>query len=320
MSKQQRKRMFDIFSTQLRNYMPELAEDLVICPHCGRYIGRSGLNNDEPDVTRLTLAHVIPEAIGGRQVVLACAKDNNDIGSRFESDLVKFVKAVRAHSGDGKTKGRVRLPGVDKAMPMDYYRDSDGRLRFDVYKPQIAPATLEQAHSYLKSPDRKIDVNFKVELQIGRMSRAQRAVVISAHLKMFWGFGYEYLLSPSVKGLVKWITSDPSVDAPPIAHLSITQGTISDREIMVASTESGNGVFVVPVVKPTPDAPIYAMLVPGPKDVSVEYHDSLRAESVEGYEWVGGGDCVELPGPENLAKPEYHGYMHKIWAELIECK
>src|SRR5258708_2384810 len=79
-----RQRLFDLFTRQPGHQ--DLTQGMIFyCPLCRRPFGREALAADK---LLLTLAHVIPDALGGTWTTLACIKCNNDDGGRkLEADL-----------------------------------------------------------------------------------------------------------------------------------------------------------------------------------------------------------------------------------------
>src|SRR2546421_8889508 len=70
----ERQRLFDLFTRQPGHQ--DLTQGMIFyCPLCRRPFGREALAAHS---LLLTLAHIIPDALGGTWTTLACIKCNND--------------------------------------------------------------------------------------------------------------------------------------------------------------------------------------------------------------------------------------------------
>lgn len=75
------------------------------CPLCRRPFDRDATGGDNP---QLTLAHIIPQSLGGTWATLACAPRNNGHGHTIETDLLESHRVSDWVGGRGSIE--VRIP------------------------------------------------------------------------------------------------------------------------------------------------------------------------------------------------------------------
>jgi hypothetical protein len=103
-----RERLFDIYAANLSDMEPGTKETFR-CPMCLKDFDRSALQIDQ----KLTLGHIIPEAVGGRIRTLECGKCNHTIGGTYDAHVDHMKKLIDwAHRKDG-TKRLIRLKEDD---------------------------------------------------------------------------------------------------------------------------------------------------------------------------------------------------------------
>ena len=129
-----RRRLFDLYVRQPGH------EDLTQCriywcPLCRQPFEREATAGDNP---RLTLAHIIPESLGGSWTTLACADCNNGHGHEIEVDLLASHRFVDWAAGRGTMK--VRMEEVGKVRAEALRDPQANRLSFGVTTPMVNPA------------------------------------------------------------------------------------------------------------------------------------------------------------------------------------
>jgi len=76
-------KLFSLYAANLKIFKPEL-DDKFLCPICQEIFDRCALSFEHP---LISIAHIIPQSIGGRLSTITCAKCNNNIGSKFDNHL-----------------------------------------------------------------------------------------------------------------------------------------------------------------------------------------------------------------------------------------
>lgn len=164
--------------------------DSVQCPICLTIFGRDALVGDRP---KLTLAHVLPESLGGTFCSLACAGCNNDIGSDLEAFLIERFRAEDAMNGVGKLPGR--LVGDFGSIGVEFQAAPPGEpWTVLVIEKQTNAADLQKLNlalgAKLDAPSTKIAAQIMPRSR-NRPNRVSAALYQSAYLLMFAYFGYD---------------------------------------------------------------------------------------------------------------------------------
>lgn len=319
MSWKMRKRseLFDQYAAQLSMYESD-AQGLVICPHCGIMLDRRALDQSQQDDRRFTLAHCVPQSVGGKELVLACAKCNSRSGTLFEGDLKKLVKGLRAIRGEGKSELSLSFDGVQGLVPA-LLESKTGDWRIEIGRSGMNPIQREQVTKALAAMTD--GGRWTVHVPVGRAARVQRAVAMAAHLKMYWGFGIEYLGSKSVRGLAPWVAAQVSATVPPIAFTAVPANAVVPANIVLGIRDSAIGpVFMMPVVRPTRDCDWMMVAIPGPTDRAVErFAEFVISDATRGLRWTGEAEVYPMPGPSRFAEPLFYGAMHAIWNDFASA-
>jgi 5-methylcytosine-specific restriction endonuclease McrA len=93
-------KLIEELSVNFSFYRDIKLESQLICPICLKPFDT---------VNKPTEAHIIPEALGGNVVTLACNNCNNSVGSDIESYEVNRVKFNNAFSGSGQNSWKAQL-------------------------------------------------------------------------------------------------------------------------------------------------------------------------------------------------------------------
>lgn len=187
--------------------------DTFQCPLCTTLFGREVLAKEPP---ALTLAHVLPEALGGTFCTLACAGCNNDIGSDLEAYLIERFRAEDAMHGVGMLAGR--LEGEFGSVGVKFQAAPPGEpWTVLIIENQTNPAVIKKLNSALDA--NPSDDPARIAAQItpryrNKPSRVSAALYQSAYLMMFAYFGYDVVRDPRYAKLREQI-SKPDEDILP---------------------------------------------------------------------------------------------------------
>ncbi len=169
--------------------------DTFQCPLCMTLFSQDVLAIEPPV---LTLAHVLPEALGGTFCTLACAGCKNDIGSDLEAFLIERFRAEDAMNGVGLLAGR--LEGDFGSVGVEFQAAPPGEpWTVLIIEKQTNPAVIVKLHSALDA--NSSDDPAKIAAQItpryrNKPSRVTAALYQSAYLMMFSYFGYDVVHDP----------------------------------------------------------------------------------------------------------------------------
>src|SRR3712207_4661450 len=110
-NQEKRERLFDLFVGQ-PGHEALTQGKFFHCPLCRRVYEREATGGDDP---KLTLAHIIPKALGGMWETLACKGCNNVNGSDIESDLLLSQRITDCIAGRGEIEVRMGEAGIVRA-------------------------------------------------------------------------------------------------------------------------------------------------------------------------------------------------------------
>ena len=180
------------------------------CPLCmtGYRIG---------DINKLTLEHVPPESIGGKEICLTCEDCNRKAGHRIDNHVHRrnrVISFAKATNGEDTYEGRVRVDLEDESINADL-KVQDGAFQFKVPTKYNNPEDKNQLFDHLHALEKNNgwrDQSFKVRLILDSFS--QRRVDISdlksAYLAAFAFFGYGYILPNTLDVIRKQIAHPES--------------------------------------------------------------------------------------------------------------
>jgi hypothetical protein len=180
--------MFDLFVNQPGH--ADLTEGRYFyCPLCRR--GPFPREATAGETPQLTLAHIIPESLGGTWTTLACVGCNNGHGHEIEADLLAQHRFTDWVHGRGSLNVRM---GDERRVRAESRRDPEAnRLSFNITTPMASP-TVQAHQARLRSAE--AGQAFQITLPLFRPGWCWAAVSQSAYLLMFRWFGYDFARNP----------------------------------------------------------------------------------------------------------------------------
>jgi hypothetical protein len=194
-NKRRRETYFDIFAKQPGH------EDLTngeyfFCPLCRRGFDRDALHQEPP---QLTLAHIVPKALGGKWQTLACFACNSTNGTDLERDLVRSQEILDWHAGVGPIE--VRLGEEGKISATLTRKPDENRFVFEIRTPMESPSVKEH-YERMKNIDPVKGHEIKFRFDVNRDSRTRAAIYQSALLLLFRQFGYDFIRRDTYRSLI----------------------------------------------------------------------------------------------------------------------
>jgi hypothetical protein len=211
-ARQKREQLFDLYSRQMALYDPEPG-DAFVCPLCRRVYPREALTTDPP---LLTLAHIVPQSLGGTTSTLACAPCNNDSGSGHEKVLLDHLHQKDWEAGMGIIRGRLETDCGDVAIEMQ--RGPDQSWRFNVIPLRSNPAHVEALQQRMAGLVNDPLPGFEFTLRWRAWNAPRRvyaALYQAAYLLLFSHFGYEAVAHPHFDHLREWLRQPEDGDWAP---------------------------------------------------------------------------------------------------------
>lgn len=186
-----RQRLFDLYVRQPGH--ENLTQGLFFrCPLCRQPFEREATAGEYP---RLTLAHVIPESLGGTWTTLSCAGCNNGAGHKIEADLLTSHRLADWAAGHGTITVRMGEGGKVRAVSR---RNPEAKhLSFDVTTPMVNSTVRVQEDrlaAMVQNPSQCQEL--KVIFPWFRPGWCCAAICQSAYLLMFKYFGYDFARRP----------------------------------------------------------------------------------------------------------------------------
>jgi hypothetical protein len=193
---EKREQLFDLYSKHFSLRDTE-SREIFVCPLCQTGFLRKDCEGENP---LLSIAHLIPEKLGGRlsDCTLACTACNNGVGTNLEAALVKRFKADDFGTGIGELDAR--LSGSFGEIRITYdLSPAKNSMTFYAQPRRSNPkhvASLQQylAHSSNGPPS---EVQFHVTTAYRHRPHLVKAALYhSAYLVMFAYFGYWFVCHP----------------------------------------------------------------------------------------------------------------------------
>ena len=265
---------------------------------------------DEP--VPLCRAHIVNQAFGGAPRNWTVQRRDVDVhfGSRFEADFTLLAHKRQILEGDGFVDGKIA-----KRLTTRVLAGKEEIPHFPATGPSVDGFTpLQMLDSgrlvYLKMPpeevDRRLEEDWSVETTADFRVGAAVSLIKSAHLTLFSLLGYRYVFSAGAaligRDLLGAIFKDTMkcslqqaqerakeqlrewvhVGRPILSDLSMSEGTVVDRLMLVAWTASDRPWAAIVKVPIGEDAS-FGVLMPccdGPDEV-VTYLDFLKNDREE---------------------------------------
>jgi hypothetical protein len=168
--------------------------DAYICPACKRIFVEEDLNQSLSNP--LTLEHVGLSALNDNRCVLTCKKCNNNLGSKLDSKVVKEL--YKSHSS--KFRGRWSFGDINPRFEAEF---KDGKL-------YLKPAIINLEEQLLRL-DTTTEFTLHIEPANTGEEDLRNGLMRIAFLRMFYHFGYDFLLSPSTEFIRRHMTTGENV-------------------------------------------------------------------------------------------------------------
>jgi hypothetical protein len=241
--------------------------DSVICPLCWH----------EKRYSDLTLEHLVPESVGGRQLILTCRGCNNDQGSDLDAHLTQYQRIADALNGNGTIPVEMNINGHRLVANLNW--------------------ATKTFHVVGKATDPRASVASQQEFAAGKVSSVkftmlfgyaknnfQTAVLRSAYLILFKCFGYEFARHDVVQSIRRRI-ADQSLDHPCLASLIFEARDFNvpfdAQHYVVRSDVDGVQVFAVIVRVRKATTTYLGALLPNPFDCGDKFFELMKSRSKE---------------------------------------
>ena len=272
-------------------------EDWYLCPACLDVL----LTVEEFGTEQLSVEHVPPEALGGKELVLTCKRCNHDAGRHFDAEARKQQRLRQFLSGDSQQSETVTFTVGDIAtrVEMDVVGQT-GMFLMEV--PEINnPADLErmEEHRRMLSETRSTDFRFTVTPRLRYFAdRARVSWIRTAYLAAFALLGWKYILQPVLQPVREQLMN-PSTITLPLLSMYDPNGDPGRHEIWVIKQPTEHRSLLVICGQ-------RGVFLPVPNDPRSleELARSLGARANEPVHYTFTGDMFPWPSrPEHLLDP-----------------
>jgi hypothetical protein len=315
----ERRRLFKLYAANLSIHAPSV-EAKVGCPVFGCPICRSCWKEAavEPDTLGVTIAHVYPEACGGRLKTLVCKRCNERIGSRYEHHVAQTYKLYDALSGHGTGKFPARVKFASGTAGVEVSRRGN-HFHLETIEEQTNDADRDRI---IEEIDRTGKIKFTLTGRAPESGRATVAMIHAAFLALFRQYGYEYTDGTDTKWIREMLLKDDPPSVFPIYTVlfpknASTAGTVN--KVGVARTREGVNCLAATLPTPEHDCETRMVLLPGFGEKAAEEYKKIVFDMPQGE--VGIKYAGETSDPEErLADPRYRFFLREIWQEALTLK
>jgi HNH endonuclease len=271
-------------------------EDWYLCPLC-----LDGLTIEELSTGGLTVEHVPPRALGGRELVLTCEQCNSQAGGKFDGPAHTQDRLRRLLSGQGDRPETVMFAVDSFAARVEMRTAGQAGMIFTAV-PQINnPADLNRAETHMRELSATRSTDFRIEITPqARYSpdHARVSWVRTGYLAAFALFGWRYILQPALQPVRDQLQDPSSVTLPPLS-MYIPDGDPDRREIWIVKKPAERQSLFVLSGRHGVSLPL-----PGDSRTLAQLADSIGADTAGPVRHSFTGDMIPWPcGPEHLLDP-----------------
>ena len=178
-------------------------EDIYICPLCLDEHDRGSLGHDNGQEPQLTLEHVPPKSVDGKEIILTCKKCNNFAGHASDAHLAGAGRLHKRSHGvviksDGEY-GSVKISAANITLNAQI-EVKNGGYHFNIIEKTNNPSKIEQFADFMHGVKAGSEMTFTFE-ERSNPKRANFSLLRSAYLTMVAAFGYTYAFAQNIQKL-----------------------------------------------------------------------------------------------------------------------
>jgi hypothetical protein len=306
------KRITQVYAKNLSIYKPETQSDIFVCPLLGKGIRYKNIADFSE---MISLAHIYPEALGGKKYVVASKVMNNMIGKDFEGHLSAHDK--QNDWAVGQTPIKVNLDVEGKHLAADLWLKDGKNWNFVLVDKASDPRAIESMKNGLHNcPE---GFNFNMRWVIASERKKAVAYVQSGYLLAFRYFGYEYALYPSSSQLrslwnepifIDQITKRSSFWFNPTQSTN----TIDGYSLGVVTNGPARGLMLAVLPCFNKEGQSRGVLLPGFSEEPYSSWDDYinRLDSLDNGSKLT-ADFIRMPEWEDLMADSYAFMGHRFW-------
>jgi hypothetical protein len=186
--------------------------NVVLCPLCWQEI----------PYDFLSVEHVIPESVGGKDCILTCKECNNLHGSQLDSHVSQFQHIEDVFKGHGKIPATLTVNGKKVTANIEWKEDSKN---IEIVGKASNPTSISAIQKQMRNQKvDKLQLTLKYEYI---QNRLETGLLRCAYLTLFKFFGYKYAITEPVQ-VIRQRISEPACKMPDLAILT---GTLKKGDI-----------------------------------------------------------------------------------------
>jgi hypothetical protein len=259
------------------------------------------LTIEEFETRELTVEHVPPKALGGKEMVLTCRRCNNDQGSQFDGTAHRGrqVKSFMAGESSQAVVARFGLDGIESNVflqrtgPSGFYLTGDPRIS--------NPSEKERLESQMEALSKSGETGFKVTIST-RMkydpARARISWMRTGYLVAFALLGWKYILRSTLQPIRNHLAGVSTSELPILSAYDAERDP-RGRQVWIVQQAHGREFLLVAVGQ-------HMIFLPGPEDFRTleEVSASIGAQANKELRYSLSGKLLPWPSrPLHLLDP-----------------
>jgi|SRR5579884_706110 len=235
----------------------ECDEGMYPCPLCLRTFPLNSLENGD-----LTVEHVPPESLGGKPLLLTCARCNHTSGTAFDA-AARNAERLRSHLAgtednlanatfslnDTLVNGEILIAGERQSSRSEDFEvsveaQSGLGIYFNTVRRINNPANVARFdEAWENAANKRLTLSFELKAQ-APPHRAAASWIRTAYLAAFARFGWFYALHPTFESLRYQLLRGREVELPEL-YRYYDEADPTRREIIVADEDPNCPCFAV---------------------------------------------------------------------------
>ncbi len=234
---------------------------IYMCPLCRLIFSEKSL--DQSFKNPLTLEHIPPESVGGKEFVLTCKNCNNNHGSKFDSHLgekLRIRKVLTSKQGTLNSKVKFTI-GEDIKSNGIIYLDESGKFNFLLEEKRTNPKYHKDIIKMVSGNMGNVKLNYS--LNTYNEIKSNISILRSAYLKAFKELGYAFMLNSNNEEIRKRIVENPVSCSPVKGVFMTTENNFVQGLSIITNPQTLQGYLVgLKIIKDGVEE-LYNVLLPG---------------------------------------------------------
>jgi len=313
--------LFDKYSSNFEEILklfPNLKRSgkrIYMCPLCRGIFNEDNL--DPKSLNPLTLEHVPPQSVGGKELVLTCKRCNNEHGSDFDSQLIKKLdhkKLGMLKSGSTNRNVKFKI-GDEISSNGNVWIDDTGGINFLLDAKRTNPKYHEELIDIATGKKGSVNMNFS--MPVYNENRARISVLRAAYLTTFKELGYAFIFSSNSE-IPRKLIMEYTPNSKPFKGLFSMKGSEKFLGLtLINKPERLQGYLVGLKIVSDDIEESYGVLIPGGNQKGKEIYEEfekLKSEKIK-HETI--SFQLTFLEEEDILNGENSLFALKYWSEHL---